>query len=153
MGNHDNDPYFADDFAAEHAYNKALGPTYYSLNIGGIHYIALDNIVYLNTGGFNGNIGQMNYRLQVTDRQLEWLKKDLATVDVTTPIVVWMHAPLLNSKRLNVIALSNFIGQEELVACFDNYETLILSGHQRSEERRVGKECTSWGRTWWPPYR
>ena len=39
MGNHDNDPYFAGDFAAEAAYRKALGPTYYSFDVGqhGLH--------------------------------------------------------------------------------------------------------------------
>ena len=32
------------------------------------------------------------------------------------------------------------------------YEKLEASHEKRSEERRVGKECTSWCRSRWSPY-
>ena len=49
MGNHDNDPYVASDFGAEGPYRQHMGPVYYAMNIGRIHYIMLDNTEYLNT--------------------------------------------------------------------------------------------------------
>lgn len=53
MGNHDNDgaTVHSDtvDFEASSAYRRVMGPRYYSFNIGKVHYIMLDNIVYVNT--------------------------------------------------------------------------------------------------------
>lgn len=129
MGNHDNDPYCAGDYLAEHAYKEELGPTYYSLDIGGVHYVALDNIKYINTGGTQGIVGQTNYAVEVSDRQIEWLKKDLAGVDKSTPLIVWMHAPLINSRALPANTLNNFSNRDKLVACFDGYRVHVLSGH------------------------
>lgn len=61
MGNHDNDPYVASDFGAEGPYRQHMGPVYYAMNIGRIHYIMLDNTEYLNTGGSQGTVGSRNY--------------------------------------------------------------------------------------------
>lgn len=53
MGNHDNDPSATGtteeklDWSASALYRKHIGPTYYSLNIGDVHYVMLDNIVGL----------------------------------------------------------------------------------------------------------
>lgn len=131
MGNHDNDPYSADDRLAEAAYKKALGPTWYSLNIGAVHYIALDNIVYVNTGASDGVVGNTSYRVALTDRQLAWLRADLATVeDKTAPLVVWMHAPLTNSRLLEPTANASFAGADAFASLFDGFDrVLILSGH------------------------
>lgn len=79
-GNHDNNPYCADDWQAEQAYKDIIGPTYYSFNLGNAHYIVLDNIQYINTGASQGTIGKRNYNKKLTEEQLSWLKKDLATV-------------------------------------------------------------------------
>ena len=137
MGNHDNDPYCAGDLLAEHAYKEELGPTYYSLNIGAVHYIALDNIRYINTGGSQGIVGQTNYAVEVTARQIEWLKKDLATVDPATPVVVWMHAPLINLYTLPASVNTGFVNQSELATCFDGYRVLVLSGHRHTNHKGV----------------
>ena len=57
MGNHDNDPYCAGDWIAENKFREVVGPTYYSFNLGSIHYVVLDNVEYINTGGSQGVIG------------------------------------------------------------------------------------------------
>ena len=116
MGNHDNDgattPDSNTDFNATKPYREAFGPTYYSFNIGDVHYIMLDNIYYRNEKtkkmkkGKN-MAGARNYDHVVVEQQLEWLRKDLAMIeDKNTPIVVGMHAPVFrmasehNSKEL-----------------------------------------------------
>lgn len=104
MGNHDNDgatPYDADtDFNASAAYRRTMGPTHYSFNLGSVHYVVLDDIVYKNSPGridsYDGITGKRDYDVYVTDDQLEWLARDLALVtDRSTPIVITMHSPLL----------------------------------------------------------
>lgn len=104
MGNHDNDgaaePNNDTDFRATEKYRKVFGPTYYSFDIGKVHYIMLDNIRYRNEKtakmkpGKN-MAGARNYDHIVTEEQMEWLRKDLALIeDKNTPIVVGMHCPV-----------------------------------------------------------
>ena len=95
MGNHDNDPYCASDEAASAAFRREIGPTYYSFNLGQLHYVVLDNIVYVNPGGREGAIGKLDYEVRIDDRQLAWLRADLATVaDKSAPLIIVMHAQL-----------------------------------------------------------
>ena len=57
---------------------------WYSYDYGGAHFVALINVLSLQPGGL-GRLGQ---------DQLDWLKKDLAGVSASTPIVVFAHMPL-----------------------------------------------------------
>lgn len=72
-------------------------PNYYSYNLGKIHYVVLDNIIYQNKKGKGpykkGVVGERNYKCEITGEQLEWLKKDLAFVDTNTTVVVEFHSP------------------------------------------------------------
>lgn len=94
VGNHDNDCTISSDWECMAEWRKYYGPTYYSLNIGDVHYISLDNVITKN----GGTIDTRGYNFGLTDQALTWLKKDLALVDKSTPIVVTMHIPLLNRK-------------------------------------------------------
>ena len=104
MGNHDNDgatePNADTDFNATKKYRDTFGPTYYSFNIGKVHYIMLDNLRYRNEKRENmkpgkNMAGARNYDHIVVEQQMEWLRKDLAMIeDKTTPIVVGMHCPV-----------------------------------------------------------
>jgi hypothetical protein len=96
MGNHDNDPYVShDDLKAAGRFQQALGPAYYSFNLGKIHYVVLDDVYYINDGGTPTEMGKKNYRAEIPAYQMEWLKRDLATLkDKSTPLVVCTHIPL-----------------------------------------------------------
>ena len=91
MGNHDNDPYLVGDFNGETAWRNIMGPVYYSMNIGKVHYLMLDNVQWINTGGAQGTVGNRNYNTGIDAAQLEWIKKDLALVDANTPVIVGFH--------------------------------------------------------------
>lgn len=60
------------------------GDGWYSFDAGGVHFVALVNVVDLKGGGM-GNLGPA---------QLEWLEKDLDGRTASTPIVVFAHIPL-----------------------------------------------------------
>lgn len=108
MGNHDNDgatePDANTDFNATKRYREVFGPTYYSFDIGKVHYIMLDNIRYRNQKRENmkkgkNMAGARNYDHIVTEEQMEWLRKDLALIeDKSTPIVVGMHCPVFRMR-------------------------------------------------------
>lgn len=160
MGNHDNDPYFAGDFAAEAAYRKALGPTYYSFDVGEVHYVMLDNTVYINTGGTEGSMGKRNYHSYVTDQQLAWLRDDLAALrDKSQPVVVGMHCPAMNNYNAAFENRESFnpAGKtQELFDCFEGFSYVhFLTGHTHYNanmergaifEHNVAAVCETW---WW----
>ena len=50
MGNHDNDAAYQGDWEPEQTYRDEMGPVFYSMNIGKVHYIMLDDTVYKNDG-------------------------------------------------------------------------------------------------------
>lgn len=162
IGNHDNDPYAASDWTAESKFKSIVGPTYYSFNLGNVHYIVLDDIQYMNTGGSEGVMGDRNYNGVIVSDQMEWLKKDLATVeDKNTPIVIALHIPVhsnptidSNGNLVRKVGLSN--GAAFLSALQGFTKVHILSGHthinytvEASEsitEHNTAAVCATW---WW----
>ncbi len=90
MGNHDNDYLGTSDFSAEIKYRDHIAPTYYSFNIGKVHYVVIDNI---DCGNYDGTTSR-NYEKSISNEQLNWLVKDLSYVDKSTPIVVATHAQI-----------------------------------------------------------
>ncbi len=139
MGNHDNDgattPGDSTDFNAARPYMKAFGPRYYSFNIGGIHYIVLDNIVYKNEGqprfGGKGLAGSCNYDKAITDEQLRWLENDLAHVDYSTPLVIAAHIPFFKSKNgLGKKYTPNLENTDRLMEILKGHDEVhFLTGH------------------------
>lgn len=163
IGNHDHDPYIANnDWEASKKYREIIGPTYYSFNLGDVHYVVLDDIDYVNTGGAQGVVGQRNYGDIVLSPQIEWLKKDLAMVqDKSTPVIVSMHAPLYrtptldaNAEQVNTLSLNN--GNALLTALQGFTEVHFITGHihanytvKHSEsitEHNTAAVCATW---WW----
>ncbi len=158
MGNHDNDPYVANDWSAESAFRASLGPTYYSFNLGKVHYIVLDNIQYINTGATQGTVGQREYNTKVIAEQMEWLKKDLAMIsDKSTPIILAMHAHLYKQPSTSNTATLNMSNGTELLNALSEFNdvniltahTHICYGHEHNTkimEHNSGAICATW---WW----
>ena len=143
MGNHDNDgatPYDENtDFNATAKYRKAFGPTYYSFNLGKVHYIMLDNQLYLNEPNpkakkASGIVGARNHTPAITREQMDWLAKDLATVtDPATPIIIGLHSPIFRYKNYMDGEIDIRLPEEqqqEFVALLKPFKSVnILSGH------------------------
>ena len=138
IGNHDHDPSIPaganTDFTAADPWRRFVCPNYYSFNLGKVHYVVLDDIYYLNIDYGDetyseGVVGSRNYRGNITNDQMQWLRKDLAMVDYSTPVVVCLHIPAWNinsnfsySPRLdNTGTLCSLLNQYK--------EAHIVSGH------------------------
>ncbi|MEK6688852.1 MAG: metallophosphoesterase [Gemmatimonadota bacterium] len=65
-------------------YRSYLGPNYYAFTWGGVHFLSLDTVDYL----------EMEYFGHVDPVQLEWLRQDLARLPVGMPVVTFNHIPL-----------------------------------------------------------
>lgn len=162
VGNHDNDPYVANDRDSEVPYRNIIGPTYYSFNLGKVHYVVLDNVEYINQGGSGGAVGKRNYRGKVTTNQIQWLKKDLAMItDKTTPIMLAMHIQLNNNPSVNGSGLQSSTlrldNATELINAFNGFGNVnILTGHMHINyahensasmmEHNIAAVCATW---WW----
>ncbi|MCA5005261.1 calcineurin-like phosphoesterase C-terminal domain-containing protein [Sphingobacterium sp. WQ 366] len=158
MGNHDNDPYSSNDFLAEDKYRNTLGPTYYSFNIGKVHYIVLDNNLWLNADANNGVIGDRNYKATITQNQINWLKQDLAMInDKSTPIVVAMHIPFYSTPNTENSFSTKLTNATEFVGALADFSNVkIMSGHTHINSTAVQENTkiseyniASVSATWW----
>jgi hypothetical protein len=67
-------------------YRQYFGPDYYSFTYGGVHFIGL-NSVSADDSAYYGDVDSL---------QLAWLKRDVAQVPATTPVVTFNHIPLVS---------------------------------------------------------
>ena len=115
--------------------------TYGSCAINGYHFIFLDPIQI--TGG------KLKYVGTVWPSQLEWLKKDLESVDPDAPIVLVTHIPLLTgfyqaTRGATAPAPENrvVVNSTDVLDLFaDRNLQLVLQGHLHVDE------MLRWGRT------
>ena len=151
IGNHDQDKASTDivedpllqDAASDDKYESYIGPTYYSFNLAGMHFLMLDNVFMNKKGGY--------FEKKLTPNQIEWIKKDLELVSKDTKLVVCMHIP--SRQRMN-----KGLGEmTELYELLEGYDVEILTGHAHANfcdqirpnihERTLGAICgTFWSK-------
>lgn len=101
-------------------YRRWLGPTYYSLNIGKVHFVMLDGTQILG-GGIN------QYKEHVTPRQIAWMQQDLAEVGPDMTLVICCHESLYRYDSKLGSCINNTAEVMSLTDAFP--EVTILSGH------------------------
>lgn len=157
IGNHDHNMrtnvdgnasgWDAVDWDTGKAFRQSIAPSNYSFNIGKIHYVVLDDIYCRNTTG--GESADRIYDNALSDEALAWLKKDLAFISKSTPVVVTMHSPVFDKH-----GEYNLKNSEELVRCFTGYvSATFVSGHSHKfwniikgnvREYNSGAVCAAW---------
>jgi UDP-2,3-diacylglucosamine pyrophosphatase LpxH len=158
MGNHDNDFMTTSDYDAAVKYVDCIGPTFYSFNIGQVHYVVMDNI---DCSAYDGTDSR-NYVTKLSNEQLKWLAKDLAYVDKSTPLIVAMHAQIYKPTSTGFAFDHDSANTEALLAALDGYEVHFVTGHTHKvynitpdddvvkgrdiHEHNSGAICASW---WW----
>ncbi|MBP5374086.1 MAG: calcineurin-like phosphoesterase C-terminal domain-containing protein [Bacteroidales bacterium] len=95
IGNHDQQHIFTTDELASKPYEAIMGPANYSFNLGGMHYLMLDNMIA-------GDPAQGKYSDEcttgLTKEIWEWVKKDLSYVSPSTPLMVCAHSPMMRTE-------------------------------------------------------
>lgn len=119
IGNHDHNQFVKNDTESDRDFRNALGPAYYSVNVGDCHIVALDDILY------RGVKTRNDYSARITSQQLDWLRKDLANVDTSKTVIVGLHIP--TARRNSPSRLQNSDSLYALLRPFHRAE--ILSGH------------------------
>ena len=90
LGNHDMNYDVPDDRHSDESFERVFGPPYYSFDYGPVHFLVLDNVIWhgppnVAKGGYHGGLG---------DRQLQFIRNDLARVPPEKLVVLTMHIPL-----------------------------------------------------------
>lgn len=135
IGNHEHDMaardiFDDDDTAAELEYIKVFGPTYYSFNIGGVHYVAIDNVKYCN---HKSKGRDRNYEVRITKDQIDWAALDAKYMpkDTKSVVIAW-HCPG-HRLRADGRATHNTGDILDIYAAY-NLPITILSGHNHHAE-------------------
>lgn len=158
MGNHDNDFQTRSDYDAAVKYVDQICPTYYSFNIGKVHYVVMDDI---DCSSYDGTESR-NYVASLSAEQLDWLAKDLSHVDKTTPVVVAMHAQVFYPTTSGFKIDHDQVNTLRLFDILDGYTVRFVTGHTHKlfnvtpdapivdghnfREYNSGSVCASW---WW----
>ena len=158
MGNHDNDFQTRSDYDAAVKYVDQICPTYYSFNIGKVHYVVMDDI---DCSSYDGSTS-CNYVKSLSAEQLDWLAKDLSYVAKTTPVVVAMHAQVFYPTTSGFKIDHDPVNTLRLFDILDGYTVRFVTGHTHKlfnvtpdapivdghnfREYNSGSVCASW---WW----
>lgn len=158
MGNHDNDFQTRSDYDAAVKYVDQICPTYYSFNIGKVHYVVMDDI---DCSSYDGSTSS-NYVKSLSAEQLDWLAKDLSHVAKTTPVVVAMHAQVFYPTTSGFKIDHDQVNTLRLFDILDGYTVRFVTGHTHKlfnvtpdapivdghnfREYNSGSVCASW---WW----
>ncbi|RIJ50476.1 Ser/Thr phosphatase [Maribellus luteus] len=131
-GNHDRN--FTPDFQ-QHTFNMDFGASDYAFNYAGVHFIVLNDIFAVGAKGYEGRL---------TEKQLRFIKNDLALVSKEKLVVISQHIPMVSVKN-----------KADLLSLLEPYrKVLILSGHTHKATRHhlapnvmeivTGASCGNW---------
>ena len=119
-------------------YGSFFGPTYYSFDWAGAHFVALDGCRVVRDGA------RLSVNGEFSPEELAWLEEDMAMVEPGTPTVVAVHMPLAST---NAIRRSE--GEVDAPGCVHRNPSaifeilkghdvpLVLQGHLHENERLV----------------
>ena len=118
----------ADPRYGKKMFEACFGPTYYSFDHKGHHFVILDSI---------GFTPERRYRAEIGPVQLAWLARDLAAQSSGTPIIVVTHIPLTRSSHPDLKPTDplmadgpGFINAFETMLLLEGYNVLgVLQGH------------------------
>lgn len=130
IGNHDLNFDSPTDADSDETFHRLFGPNYYSFDYSDVHFIVIDNIYWerpdpKERGGYKGRID---------DKQLEFIKNDLALLPPDQMVVLLMHIPITDLQN-----------KGDLFRLIENRPHCIsMSGHAHYQEHRFINERGGW---------
>tara|TARA_R110002049_G_scaffold50370_3_gene143060 strand:- start:96681 stop:98318 length:1638 start_codon:yes stop_codon:yes gene_type:complete len=94
IGNHDLNREALHDEQSDETFERIYGPAYYSFDFGPTHFLVLDDVTWVGAQGgqkarFHGGLGE---------RQMQFIRDDLAAIPEDQLVVLLMHVPLVDVK-------------------------------------------------------
>ena len=129
-------------------FRREWGPEYYSFDVGQVHFVVLDNVRYPCNGvddhEFCDPGRRPTYNGIIHQRQLTWLRNDLAHVPKENLLVISAHIPFVT--YTDATAQKHQVDNlDELYAIVGDRPALGLSGHTHTTEQIVpGEHFHGW---------
>lgn len=104
-------------------YESVFGPVDYSWNRGDVHFVSMNDVC------FESIEKASKYKIDITDQQLEWLRKDLSYVPKDKMVVLTMHIPVFGKKNANCAEVVRMLGEYA--------DALIVTGHTHTNYKSI----------------
>lgn len=135
MGNHDINFDVEDDTLSDVSFKAFFGPNNYSLNVGKVHFIILDDILY------QGKDAKKPYIGGLRKDQLEFIENDLKYVPKDYLVVLCVHIPLVNNGKHGIRAQDN----EKLFSLLKDFpNTFSMSAHTHYQKQVFIDKTLGW---------
>ncbi len=133
VGNHDLDYGSRVTEDSTRTFESHFGPSHYSFNLGAVHYVVLNDVLWFGTA----------YLGYLTAEQLAWLAADLALVETGSLVVVCLHIPLASTQADRTGASGGGYGnmvnnREALYSLLAPFKAHVLAGHTHENEHIIG---------------
>lgn len=140
IGNHDQGHRFMDDKEASKDYEAVMGPANYSFNLGGMHFLMLDNMI---AGDAAAGKYSDECATGLTDEIWDFVVNDLSHVPLTTPLMVCAHSPMMRGFNESKIGGKDRSGQHlgDLRNILSKYpKAYVWAGHTHTTYNYVDKD-------------
>jgi hypothetical protein len=148
VGNHDLEFKARSAELTVSTFMRHFGPPYYSFDMGAVHYVVLQDVLWHGTA----------YVGYIDERQLRWLEADLARVERGRPVVVFLHIPVLSLRwqrdgRDRPYPHTSVNNRAALYELLEPFQAHVLSGHTHENEHVfegglhehvLGTTCGAW---------
>lgn len=129
MGNHDMKIWGRSFETSLAPFEAVYGPSYYSYNIGKVHYVVLNDNFFIGRDWY--------YIAYLEERQLAWLEEDLKYVAEGTTVIVGLHIPTMHRDKLTEpfdirTAGRSLCNYKPLHDMLKPYNAHIVSGHMHT---------------------
>jgi len=130
IGNHDINYDAQDDQHSDETFERVFGPSYYSFDHGPTHFMVLDDVTWVGaTGDQKGH-----YFGGFGERQMRFIRNDLAMIPKDQLVVLLMHIPLTDVQD-----------RQELYRLIEQRPAAVsLSAHTHYMEHRFIDEKDGW---------
>ncbi|MEM7476221.1 MAG: calcineurin-like phosphoesterase family protein [Planctomycetota bacterium] len=130
IGNHDLNLDAANDEQSDETFESHYGPSYYSFDYGATHFLVVDDVVWEGPKGDKRG----HYHAGLGERQMEFIRNDLALIPPSQLVVLLMHIPLTEVKD-----------RQELYRLIEKRPaTVSISAHTHYMEHRFIGEEDGW---------
>jgi hypothetical protein len=132
IGNHDLNFDSPTDKDSDETFHRYYGPNYYSFDYGNVHFMVLDNVNWRHVP--EGRRREGRYTAGLDEKQLEFIKNDLAMIPEDQMILLMSHIPIFHTE--NKGDLFRMIEQRPLA--------VSISGHTHWQEHKFLTRGDGW---------
>lgn len=127
LGNHDMNFDATHDKYSDETFERHFGPSYYSFDHGPVHFVVLDDVIWLPETDKKGK-QKGKYVGGLDEKQLEFLRNDLDATPKEQLVVLMMHIPLNTIREKDRQAVYRLLEQRP--------RSLSLSAHTHTQGHR-----------------